>query len=195
MTGGGLAFVAATLDGHLRAIDIDSGAERWQSRLPAGGHALPMSYRYGGRQYVVIVAGGHPRMGVPASDHVVAFALDAVAPVAPSVERWPGTYVGEFRGGRKRYDVQVTVTATATGHTAALVLHSPAASATLRGEPDGDAMRWQGTISVEKPACEAKIDVPLRLANGGRDVLGDGTVQGTCTEGRLEPAAFSLRRR
>jgi quinoprotein glucose dehydrogenase len=75
VTGGGLAFIAATLDGQLRAFDLDTGDVRWSAPLPAGSHALPMTYSYRGRQYVVTVAGGHPRLGSPAADHVVAFAL------------------------------------------------------------------------------------------------------------------------
>jgi quinoprotein glucose dehydrogenase len=195
VTGGGLAFVAATMDGHFRAVDLERGIEQWSFRLPAGGHALPMSYRYGGRQYVVVAAGGHPRMGMPASDHVVAFALDASAPAAPSTASLPGTYEGEFRGGRRRYGVQMTVRAADAGHVATVTLRQPAATGTLQGVTEGVTVRWRGTLVVKDPGCEATLDVPLQLANGGRDLLGDGTVQGTCTEGRVEPAAFSLRRR
>jgi len=34
-----------------------------------------MSYQLGGRQYVVIAAGGHGSMGTTRGDHLVAFAL------------------------------------------------------------------------------------------------------------------------
>ena len=47
------------MDDYLRAFDIDTGEERWRGRLPAGGQATPMTYQLGGRQYVVIAAGGH----------------------------------------------------------------------------------------------------------------------------------------
>src|SRR5829696_682788 len=45
--------------------------------LAAGGQATPMTYRLGenGRQFVVIAAGGHGRMGTDIGDSVVAFAL------------------------------------------------------------------------------------------------------------------------
>ena len=36
-----------------------------------------MTYRAGGRQFVVIAAGGHSRAGTTLGDHVVAFALPA----------------------------------------------------------------------------------------------------------------------
>jgi len=43
----------------LRAFDIDTGAVLWKGRLPAGGQALPMTYRLrpDGKQFVVIAAG------------------------------------------------------------------------------------------------------------------------------------------
>jgi quinoprotein glucose dehydrogenase len=74
-TAGGLVFIAATLDQRIRAFDIETGAELWSARLPAGGKATPMTFRgKSGRQYVVIAAGGDgDRFGK--SDRVVAFAL------------------------------------------------------------------------------------------------------------------------
>ena len=62
--------------GHvLRAFDIETGRELWRGRLPAGGQASPMTYQLGGRQYVVIAAGGHATLGTRRGDHLVAFAL------------------------------------------------------------------------------------------------------------------------
>lgn len=77
ITGGGLVFVAATMDSHLRAFDIDTGKLLWMAPLPAGGQATPMSFQIGddGKQYIVIAAGGHGKMGTPLGDYVVAFAL------------------------------------------------------------------------------------------------------------------------
>ncbi|HBP6462748.1 TPA: membrane-bound PQQ-dependent dehydrogenase, glucose/quinate/shikimate family [Pseudomonas aeruginosa] len=76
VTAGGLAFHAGTLDRYLRAYDLDTGEELWRARLPAGGQASPMSYRgRDGRQYLVIVAGGHGSLGTRAGDHVLAFVL------------------------------------------------------------------------------------------------------------------------
>lgn len=76
-TGGGLVFIGATYDGVFRAFDVETGALLWQDRLPAGGQATPMSYEYEGRQYVVICAGGHGKMGTPLGDAVVAYALSS----------------------------------------------------------------------------------------------------------------------
>jgi hypothetical protein len=64
------------MDNYLRAFDLETGKELWKGRLPAGGQATPMSYRLeDGRQFVVIAAGGHGRMGTDIGDSVVAFAL------------------------------------------------------------------------------------------------------------------------
>jgi quinoprotein glucose dehydrogenase len=77
VTASGLIFIGAAMDDYLRAFDIESGEELWKARLPAGGQATPMSYRVrpGGRQYVVIAAGGHGRGGTKLGDYLVAFAL------------------------------------------------------------------------------------------------------------------------
>ena len=74
-TAGGLIFVGATTDNFLRAFDTASGAELWKARLPAGAQATPMSYEAGGRQYVVVAAGGHAKLGTTRGDYVLAFAL------------------------------------------------------------------------------------------------------------------------
>ncbi len=75
ISAGGLVFIGAAMDDYLRAIDVTTGEELWKGRLPAGGQATPMIYEWGGRQYVVIYAGGHARMGTRLGDSVVAFAL------------------------------------------------------------------------------------------------------------------------
>jgi quinoprotein glucose dehydrogenase len=75
VTAGGLVFIAATHDRTIRAFDVSTGAVVWQAPLPASATATPMTYEFGGRQYVVIVAGGNPRAGTKLSDAVVAFAL------------------------------------------------------------------------------------------------------------------------
>lgn len=74
-TAGGLAFMAGSKDGHLRAFDVETGDELWKAKLPAGGQATPMSYEVDGKQYVVIAAGGHGSLGTPQGDYFVAFAL------------------------------------------------------------------------------------------------------------------------
>ncbi len=74
-TASGLIFIGATTDDHLRAIDLASGKTLWKDMLPAGGQAAPISYQADGRQFVVIMAGGHHSMLTPAGDELVAYSL------------------------------------------------------------------------------------------------------------------------
>ncbi|VTU22091.1 Quinoprotein glucose dehydrogenase [Variovorax sp. SRS16] len=76
MTAGGVAFLSGTLDNYVRGYEIASGRELWRSRLPAGGQATPMTYTGAdGRQYLLVVAGGHGSTGTKAGDSVIAYAL------------------------------------------------------------------------------------------------------------------------
>ncbi len=82
-TGGGLIFGASSNDGLIHAYDSATGRMLWRAPLPAPANATPMTYTAGGRQFVVIEAGGHGFLGGAKSDAVVAFALPlpATAPV------------------------------------------------------------------------------------------------------------------
>ena len=77
-TAGGLVFIAGTFDPFLRAFDVETGKELWKAQLPNSGHATPMTYRLAtnGKQYVVIAAGGHPKITEESlGDALVAFTL------------------------------------------------------------------------------------------------------------------------
>jgi len=77
VTAGGVVLIGASMDGRFRAFDIETGEELFRDKLPAGGNATPMTYRLreGGRQFVVISAGGHGKLGTRRGDYVVAYAL------------------------------------------------------------------------------------------------------------------------
>jgi quinoprotein glucose dehydrogenase len=77
VTASGLVFVAATLDSSFRAFDVETGEKLWQTQLPAGGQATPMTYRLrpNSKQYVVIAAGGSQLMHSQLGDSIVAYAL------------------------------------------------------------------------------------------------------------------------
>lgn len=76
VTAGGVAFHSGTLDYYARAFDVATGRELWRDRLPAGGQATPMTYAAAdGRQYLVVVAGGHGSTGTKAGDSIIAYAL------------------------------------------------------------------------------------------------------------------------
>jgi quinoprotein glucose dehydrogenase len=74
VTAGGLVFIAASRDEHLRAFDRKTGRELWKAKLPAAGYATPSTYSVNGRQYVVIACGGG-KIGTRSGDAYVAFAL------------------------------------------------------------------------------------------------------------------------
>jgi quinoprotein glucose dehydrogenase len=74
-TAGGLVFDGSAMDTYLRAFDIESGKEVWRAELPASAQATPMTYSIHGKQFVVICAGGHGKLGTKQGDAVVAFAL------------------------------------------------------------------------------------------------------------------------
>jgi quinoprotein glucose dehydrogenase/quinate dehydrogenase (quinone) len=79
VTRSGLVFIGAVAERRLRAFDIRTGRELWRADLPASAQATPMTYvsPRSGRQFVVVAAGGHPRLQMPAGDTLVAFALPA----------------------------------------------------------------------------------------------------------------------
>ncbi|HEY2974407.1 MAG TPA: pyrroloquinoline quinone-dependent dehydrogenase [Pyrinomonadaceae bacterium] len=75
ITAGGMVFTSAAMDLYLRAFDIETGKELWKYQLPAGGQATPMTYTVGHKQYLVIAAGGHGKLGTKQGDYVLAFTL------------------------------------------------------------------------------------------------------------------------
>jgi quinoprotein glucose dehydrogenase len=77
VTAGGLVFIAGTFDPFIRAFDVETGKQLWKAPLPDSGHATPMTYLSAdGKQYVVVAAGGHPKITEESlSDALVAFSL------------------------------------------------------------------------------------------------------------------------
>ncbi|MDR8393567.1 PQQ-binding-like beta-propeller repeat protein [Aliifodinibius sp. S!AR15-10] len=73
VTAGGLLFIGATRDHKFRAFDKDTGELIWETTLPTGGFATPATYMAGGKQYIVIAAGGG--RGTNPGDYYVAFVL------------------------------------------------------------------------------------------------------------------------
>ena len=75
VTAGGLVFTSATIDPHLHAFDSENGKELWSYQLPASANATPMTYTWKGKQYLVVCAGGHGKLGSKQGDYVIAFSL------------------------------------------------------------------------------------------------------------------------
>jgi quinoprotein glucose dehydrogenase len=75
VTAGGLIFIGAAFDSHIRAFDVETGKLLWTGDLPNSARATPMTYQGpDGKQYLVISAGGHKGVN-EIGDHVIAFAL------------------------------------------------------------------------------------------------------------------------
>jgi quinoprotein glucose dehydrogenase len=78
ITAGGIVFIAGTTDSFIRGFDVETGKELWKAQLPASANATPMTYRLGtnGKQYLVVAAGGHPKITEEVlGDSLVAFTL------------------------------------------------------------------------------------------------------------------------
>ena len=75
VTAGGLVFIGATsYDKKFHAFDKRTGQLLWETTLPFAGNATPATYEVGGRQYVVIAAGGG-KSPDPSGGTIVAFSL------------------------------------------------------------------------------------------------------------------------
>ena len=74
-TAGGLVFIAATNDRHFRAFDSRTGKVVWDTVLPAGAYATPITYQANGKQYVSVVAAGGGYYDRVTGDSLVAYAL------------------------------------------------------------------------------------------------------------------------
>jgi quinoprotein glucose dehydrogenase len=76
VTASGLVFVGGTMDRRLRAFSAETGEKLWEAELPASAHATPMTFEAGGKQYVVVAAGGSAKVDEERQgDAVVAYAL------------------------------------------------------------------------------------------------------------------------
>lgn len=77
VTEGGVIFIAATFDQRFRAFSLATGEELWDTVLPAEAQTTPITYSAGGRQFVVIMAGGNGQLFNARGDALVAYALPA----------------------------------------------------------------------------------------------------------------------
>jgi quinoprotein glucose dehydrogenase len=76
VTAGGLIFIGATADERFRAFDVTTGEKLWETETPSAAMATPMTYSIDGKQYVVVMAGGHMFYYMQnITDYIVAFAL------------------------------------------------------------------------------------------------------------------------
>jgi quinoprotein glucose dehydrogenase len=79
VTASGLIFVGGTMDRRFHALSAATGRGLWSTNLSASAHALPITYRYHGKQYVVIAAGGDAEISEEVrGDALIAFALPSL---------------------------------------------------------------------------------------------------------------------
>jgi quinoprotein glucose dehydrogenase len=80
VTAGGLVLIGASMDERFHAFDKSTGKLLWEFQLDAGGYATPATYEIGGRQYVVIAAGGGGKPETKPGNTYYCFALPEEAP-------------------------------------------------------------------------------------------------------------------
>tara|TARA_R100000935_G_scaffold52035_1_gene78975 strand:+ start:9250 stop:10950 length:1701 start_codon:yes stop_codon:yes gene_type:complete len=73
-TAGGLVFTGEG-NGLFKAYDSASGSELWRFQAGAGVNAPPASYTVGGKQYIVVAAGGNAQLNYKRGNNIIAFAL------------------------------------------------------------------------------------------------------------------------
>lgn len=221
-TASGVMFIAATIDAHLRALDIETGRELWSAPLPAGGFATPMTYAIDGRQYVVIAAGGHDKLLSfgKTGDWLMAFALpedtlrvrsgDTAARrqdssnahrvsrslTAPSAEDITGSWVGDLRVGDSRYPM--TLTLTLAGETLGGTLRASADGLSFGGDVSGTLrggiVTWRVPFTERTTGCSGTLEGTAEVANAGDLLSSRFTATSNCGEGGTDTGAFGLRR-
>jgi alcohol dehydrogenase (cytochrome c) len=74
-TAGGLVFTGEG-NGKFAAYNSSNGKELWSFRAGAGVNAPPSSYMLGGKQYIVVGAGGNTQVDFHRGNNIIAFSLD-----------------------------------------------------------------------------------------------------------------------
>ncbi|HVP97671.1 MAG TPA: PQQ-binding-like beta-propeller repeat protein [Roseiarcus sp.] len=74
-TAGGLVF-AGEGNGWFRAYNSSDGKALWSFEAGAGVNAPPSSYTVGGKQYIVVGAGGNTQLDYKRGDSIIAFTVD-----------------------------------------------------------------------------------------------------------------------
>jgi quinoprotein glucose dehydrogenase len=75
-TAGGITFVGATRDKHIRAFDTRTGKLLWEDVMADSNYGVPMTYRTpGGKQVMAVVGTGGFGFAPANSDELVAYAL------------------------------------------------------------------------------------------------------------------------
>lgn len=73
-TAGGVVFTGEA-NGWFKAYDSANGSELWRFQCGAGVNAPPASYTVGGKQYIVVAAGGNVQIDAKRGNSILAFTL------------------------------------------------------------------------------------------------------------------------
>ncbi len=73
-TAGGLLFTGEG-NGQFKAYDAETGSVLWNFQAGAGVNAPPSSYTVGGKQYIVVAAGGNTQLDYKRGNNIIAFTL------------------------------------------------------------------------------------------------------------------------
>jgi quinoprotein glucose dehydrogenase len=75
ITSTGVVFIGGSMDSHVRALDLKTGKVLWKAQVDAPAVAIPATYTYKGKQYVVFTAGGNAILTPRVGDQLIAFSL------------------------------------------------------------------------------------------------------------------------
>lgn len=75
ITAGGLIFIGSTMDGMVRAVDLETGEELWRDLTEAPSVSNPAVYEHQGKQYVAFISGGNSILKPSVGDMVSVYTL------------------------------------------------------------------------------------------------------------------------
>jgi quinoprotein glucose dehydrogenase len=197
VTAGGLVFIAATWDHHLRALDVETGRELWSAALPVGAYAMPMTYAVDGRQFVVISAGGHDRLDPSGlGDYVLAFTMGGAG--APALDTAAhsaaGSFSGEIRTGEDRHPAHFTLRANGDSLIGEFDITDPLAAGTVSGRQRGDTVVFTAPFHSSEKKCDGAFAGRGEIADGGRLFVGRVLLTGPCSGTPPDSGTFGVWR-
>jgi len=196
VTAGGLIFGGGTFDQSLHAYDIQTGAELWSAKLPAGVHGSPMTYvTTAGDQYVVVAAGGHREFRDKPGDYIVAFALrDRVKPNLVEHTVASGHYSGHITLDRDRLPFALDLIVSGTAANVSFETTNPRVIGQGTGRVEGDSVMVDVNWTYPAQNCSGTMQMHGSPANDGRDLIGELEYVDGCTDHRTKQGTFAVRR-
>ncbi len=201
-TAGGLVFASGGFDESLHAFDVETGRELWNSALPAGGNAMPMTFATaGGRQFVVIAAGGHDRLHTTSGDYLVAYSLPRRSSTSstPGAQTIASSYSGDIHMGTNRYPGIWTFVKTrgdsVSGHFDGTRTEvSDYMNGELSGTFSGDSLHLSSHWVIPRRNCRGTFRADGVVANNGELLEGPVYLRASCGT-HEEIGTFALFRR